>query len=623
MMPKRVSTVRILLAAAAVVPFSWPATILGAEPAAPLLTASRFFGPEGEDPGAKRLAAAISRAGVPAKAAAGRWTKWRQPPAEETPWLCEVTAGFGERAHSFTFWFDAAGVPQRFAHVPYGKTTLEGGARVWIAPIDSIADVVAHGSASQQLSGPAVRIKIVREEATGEAGPVVNPDLYEAIAWAAACGAGWTPTPSTAPAEATLSVAAGVKSASLRLAIESEGRRRELVKRSVPEDDIHAVIRRMFSCLAAGSLAADFFRLGSDGAIVATAPERIVSLADEGLRGFDTGTFRARWGDDEASRKAIRGGAFVPWRGPKGGLSLLQWRTTLAEIDPVDGRPKPLAPIAASHPWSFDLDGSRVVVASGTAVAMFKNAQESWQHTAADVVSCGPVFAGRFVVAGTDEGDLFALDGDSGTVAWRLPVDGGLRGRPAVAGSRVVVYCGEGDLIVAVDAATGKKSWSQPLGDVPIGPAVETPFGLLVASKSNRVVLLDPETGRLRADRTLPGWIVDVVPLAGKEGKLGDRIAALTRDGVVTLLNAADLEPAGTGRIAGRPGYGRAAGFILTPAFPVAWLGPAKAGGDADALDVLDTELESSMADRADCLLADDDEGYGWIIPLSRLLENR
>lgn len=412
-----------------------------------------------------------------------------------------------------------------------------------------------------------------------------------------------------------------MKSASLRLAIESDGRRREIVKRSVHEDDIHAVIRRMFSSLAAGAVAADFFRLGSGGEIVSTAPERIVSLADGRLRGLDTGTFRARWGDDEASEKLLRGAAAVSWRRPDGGLSLVQWRPKLAEIDPADGRPKPLAPVAASHGWSFDLDGSRAVVASGTAVAMFKNAQEAWRHAAADVVTCGPVFAGRFVVAGTEEGELVALDGDSGAVAWRLPIDRGLLGRPAVAGGLVIVYCGEGDAIVAVDAATGKKTWSQPLGDVPIGPPGATPFGLLVASKSNRVVLLDPETGRPRADRTLPGWIVDVVPLSGKGGKPGDRIAALTRDGVVTLLNAADLEPVGTRRLAGRPGYGRAAGFIITAGFPVAWLGPAKAGGDADELDALDTELESSMADRAECLLADDDEGYAWIIPLSRLLE--
>ena len=61
-MARRFSPVRILLAAAAVVPLSWPATILGAEPVTPILTASRFFGPEGEDLGAERLAATISRA---------------------------------------------------------------------------------------------------------------------------------------------------------------------------------------------------------------------------------------------------------------------------------------------------------------------------------------------------------------------------------------------------------------------------------------------------------------------------------------------------------------------------------------------------------------------------------
>jgi len=574
MMPNRPSTVHILLAAVAVVPFSWPATILGAEPAAPLLNASRFLGPEGEDLGAERVAAAISRAGVPARAAGGKWTTWRQPPAEDTPWLCGATAGFGERAHAYVFWFNASGTPERLAHVPYGKTTLPlSSSRVWLAPIDSIADAIAHGSASQQVSGPAVRIKIVREEATGEAGPVVNPDLYEAIAWAAACEAGWTPTPSTAPAEATLAVAAGVKSASLRLAIESEGRRRELVKRSVSEDDLHAVLRRMFSCLADGSVAADFFRIDADAISVS---------------------------------------------GPGGAVEVLHWRPQFAEKAPAGGPPKPLAPLKPTHAWSFDREGSRVVVASGTAVAMFKDAQELWRHSEPDAITCGPIFAGPLVVAGTAEGELFAVDGDTGRTAWKQSLERGLVGRPAVAAGKVVAYCREGDAIVAADVSTGKKTWSQPLGDVPIGPVVAIHSGLLVASKSNRIVLLDPETGRVRAERTLPGWIVDVVPLPGKDGRPAGRIAALTRDGAITLLAAADLEPEGRQQLDGRPGYDRAAGFIRAQAFPTAWPGPIGSGGEADELDA---ELESSMADRADCLLADDEEGYAWIIPLSRLVE--
>lgn len=571
-MANRMTFTRLATVAAAASLLS-PAVPGAAEAATPILTASRFLGPEGEDLGAERFAAAISRAGVPAKAASGTWTNWRQPPAEGTPWLCGVTAGFGERAHAYGFWFNADGTVERLAHVPYGKTTLEGGERVWRAPVEGMADAVAHGSPRQRVSGPAVRIKIVREQAAGDAGPVVNPDVYETIAWAAACEAGWTPTASTAPAEATLAVAAGVKSASLRLAIETDGHRRELVKRSVHEDDIHAVIRRMFSCLADGSVAADFFRIESE------------SLS-------------------------------VP--GPGGAVEVLHWRPQFAEKDPAGGRPKPLAPLKPAHAWSFDRDGSRVVVASGTAVAMFDKGRETWRHGEADAITCGPIFAGSLVVAGTAEGELFAVDADTGRAAWKQSLEGGLVGRPAVVGTLVVAYSREGEAIIAADVATGKKTWSQPLGDVPIGPAVAIPAGLLVASKSNRVVLLDPETGTLRAERTLPGWIVDVIPLPGKDGRPAGQIAALTRDGAITLLAAADLEPEGRRQLDGRPGYDRAAGFIRAKAFPTAWPGPIGSGSEADELDA---ELETSMTDRADCLLADDDEGYAWIIPLSRLME--
>lgn len=571
-MANRMTFVR-LAAVALAGPLLSPTVSRAAEPATPIPTVSRFLGPEGEDLGGERFAAAISQAGLPAKAAAGNWTNWRQPPVEGTPWLCGMTAGFGERAHAYAFWFNADGAVERLAHLPYGKTTLEGGERVWRAPVEGMADAVAHGSARQRVSGPAVRIKLVREQAVGDAGPVVNPDVYETIAWAAACEAGWTPTPSTARAEATLAVAAGVKSASLRLVIETDGRRRELVKRSVHEDDIHAAIRRMFSCLADGSVAADFFRLDTEAISVS---------------------------------------------GPGGAVEVLHWRPQFAEKDPAGGRPKPLAPLKPTHAWSFDRDGGRVVVASGTAVAMFKDAREIWRHGEPDAITCGPIVAGPLVIAGTAEGELFAVDGDTGRAAWKQSLDRGLLGRPAVVAGKVVAYCRESDAIVAADVATGKKVWSQPLGDAPIGPAVAIPAGLLIASKSNRVVLLDPETGRVRADRTLSGWIVDVVPLPGKDGRPAGRIAALTRDGTITLLAAADLAPEGRRRLDGRPGYDRAAGFIRAQAFPTAWPGPIGAGDDTNEFDA---ELESSMADRADCLLADDEEGYAWIIPLSRLAE--
>lgn len=624
MMAARFLPVRSLLTVAAAVPLWWTAAARSAEPASPILTASRFLGPEGEELGAERFAEAISRAGMPAKAATGKWTTWRQPPADGVPWLCWVTAGYGESAHAYAFWFDAAGAAYRFAHVPYGKTMTEAGTRVWLAPVDSMADVVAHDSPGQKISGPAVRIRVVREQAASEAPAVVDSEVYEAIAWAAACEAGWTPTASTAPAEATLAVASGVKSASLRLAIETDGRRREIIKRSVHENDIHKVMRRMFSCCAPGSLAADFFRIGSGGVILATAPGRLVCLAEERLRGLDTGTFRACWEADEASRKLLRGAAFVPRHTADGGLSLLQWRPkTIAQIGLADGRPKPLAPVAAADRWSFDLDGSRVVVASGTAVTLFKESREDWRHDEAEAITCGPIFVGRSVVAGTDEGHLFALDRETGELAWRQRLDRGLVGRPAVAGGKavggvVVVYCREGDTLVAVDAASGRKAWSQPLGDVPIGPAVGMPSGLLVATKSNRVVLLDPETGRPRAERMLSGWIIDVVPLPGKDGRPAETIAVLTRNGTLTLLAAADLQPKGNHRLDGRPGYGREAGFIVAKNFPTSWPGPLGSGSEKDELDA---ELEGSMADLADCLLADDEDGYAWIIPLSRLEE--
>ncbi len=488
----------IAVSLAAVVSLSRPVATGGEEPPQPLPAVAVLLGPEGEDLGGERFAAAVTKAGLPAKVATDLAPSWRQPAAAASPWLAGVTTGFGERADAYAFWFDPAGSLHRFAHVPYGKTALPGGTRVWRAPVDRLAAAIVLAMGQPPLAGPPISIRIRCEQSAGEAGPVADPEVFEAIAWAAACRAGWTPAAAAAATRATLGVAAGVTSFSFRLSLESAGGDRELRKRSVPEDHVHDVLRRMFACSRPGSLATDFLQ-----------PEE------------------------------------------------------------------------------------------------------------ADTVTAEPASAGRLVIAGTG-GDLFALDGDGGGVAGQRRLAPDLLGRLPVIGELAVGFARETNTLVAVAAASGQPAWSQPLGDVPVKPPVATPAGLLVATKSNRLFLLDPETGRPRAERRLPGWIGDVIVLPGGPADTAGRIVCLTRDGTLTLLDAAALEPVGERRLAVRPGYAGPARVVVAPQFPVAWPGPQPTTGQADELE---GELDAGLADRADCLLVADEDGYTWIIPTARLPE--
>lgn len=467
-------TVALLAACAAV---AWAVAARCDEPL-PLATVARFLGPEGKDLGGEAFADALSRAGLPATAVGGRAAGWRQPAVAGGPWLCGLTAGFGERAHAYAVWFGAAGIPERFVHVPYGKTTLPGGDRVWLAPVDRLAAAVADAAGRPPLSGPPLGIRVLREESAGDAGPVAEMQVYEAIAWAAACEAGWTPTAAATATAATLRVEVGVKSATFRLAVESAGRRRELVKREVSGDDVHEVLRRMFACAMPDAVASDFLRLGA-------------------------------------------------------GNEVIRWRGGEASLDPGTSGAAAIAPLQPATSWSFER---------------------------------------------------------------------------------------EGDLLVAVAADTGRRAWSCPLGDVPLEPPTATPAGLLVVTKSSRLMLLDPDSGRIRVERQLTGWVGDVAVLPGRKGGAAARLACLVRDGTLMILDADSLDPVLDRSLPVRPGYGRAARLLVVPDFPVTWPGPTAI---ADAAGAVEEELDAELVATAECLLATDEQGYAWIVPTSRLMEGR
>jgi outer membrane protein assembly factor BamB len=590
---------------------------LAAESPPPLKTVSRFLGPAGQALDVTAFAAAVSRAGMPAQGVAGKEFTWQKSPADGGAWLAVVTAGFGEQANAYAFSFAANGAVERFAHVSYGKNWKGE----WLVPVEKLAVLIAdEAGARVPAARPPIRIQVGRVEAAAAAAPVADLDAFEAIAWGAACEAGWMPTAASADAEASLAVESGVGSFTLRLGVASGGRRRELVKKGVPIDEVHDALRRLFAAVAPGSPVADTFRLGPAAAILATPPDRLVFTVDRELRAFDTRTGRRTWrGDPKA---AVPGaGSFVAWQGADGATRLVRWQPSLAFVEPADGRIAPLAPIAAGADWSFDLadGGKRAVIASGTVVATFVDGKEAWRHSEPEPVTCGPAIVGGLVIAGTDAGELFALPVAGGAVAWRQPL-----GRPTAAGEIVVVFARGSDTLHAVTAATGRPAWSLPVGDVLVRSPIATDAGIVVATKSNRVLLLDAKSGKPRAERRLPSWIGDVVPLPGASAAAG-QIACLTRDGTVTLLGGGDLEPIATGRLNVRPGFGRPANLVFARQFPLAVpdAHPTSDQSTEGQLDELADDLAVDVGEKGDCLLAADEQGYAWIIPLKRLVEDR
>ena len=95
-----------------------------------------------------------------------------------------------------------------------------------------------------------------------------------------------------------------------------------------------------------------------------------------------------------------------------------------------------------------------------------------WSFTAGGWVFTAPVVVDGVVYAGSDDGNLYALDADSGELLWSFETGEAIRSTAAVVDG--AVYVGSNDNhLYALDAATGEELWRFDTGDwVQRSPAV-------------------------------------------------------------------------------------------------------------------------------------------------------
>ena len=94
-------------------------------------------------------------------------------------------------------------------------------------------------------------------------------------------------------------------------------------------------------------------------------------------------------------------------------------------------------------------------------VAKFNSVK--WQfHTSGQVIS-SPAVVGATVYAGSTDGNLYALDRESGTLKWKFEAKSRIASSPAVSGG--LVYFGAyNGVFYAADAATGQQKWKFQTG---------------------------------------------------------------------------------------------------------------------------------------------------------------
>lgn len=117
-----------------------------------------------------------------------------------------------------------------------------------------------------------------------------------------------------------------------------------------------------------------------------------------------------------------------------------------------------------------------------------------WNYTTVSRFVSSPAVADGIVYVGNNDGNVYAIDGDSGSSIWHFKTGSAVWSNPAITNG--VVYVGSYDgKVYALDAYSGHEIWSFSTGDlVDSSPAVSN--GLVyVGSYNGKVYALDEDTG--------------------------------------------------------------------------------------------------------------------------------
>jgi len=237
-------------------------------------------------------------------------------------------------------------------------------------------------------------------------------------------------------------------------------------------------------------------------------------------------------------------------------------------VDGATGRTRWKATVPGVRRYRPAVGGDRVAATSETELVVLDRADGAriaavpyaGPGPAAILPAAGP---GGVVIAGSEAGQVVAVDARDGAVLWSVSYPGMVTVAPRGDATTVVAswHEGPGATLRAFDPTTGALRWEAPLGLV-AGPPVLSGDAVIVADgegiHSAFVRSLDLATGRPRWQVPLPGWWEDEIEAAVGPGTV------YLLDGMGTVVA---LDPA-TGTVRWRQETGRPlvdARLTLTP----------------------------------------------------------
>jgi len=154
-----------------------------------------------------------------------------------------------------------------------------------------------------------------------------------------------------------------------------------------------------------------------------------------------------------------------------------------------------------------------------------------WKFPTKDVVHASPAVVNGIVYVGSWDSYLYAIDAETGQEKWSFKSGEdntihnqvGFQSSPAVVDGTVYVGCRDAH-VYALDALTGRKKWDYPTSKSwVIGtPAVRDGNVYVGTSDSARFMALDAKTGRLRFNFNAGAYMFSSPALAGDLAYVGD-----------------------------------------------------------------------------------------------------
>jgi eukaryotic-like serine/threonine-protein kinase len=97
-----------------------------------------------------------------------------------------------------------------------------------------------------------------------------------------------------------------------------------------------------------------------------------------------------------------------------------------------------------------------------------------WSFQTEGAIWGAPALNEGLVYIGSDDGNLYAIDADSGTLRWKFATRGLVRSRPAIS-NRLVYFASDDGFLYGVEAGTGKQVWRTDIHNFSANEARENP----------------------------------------------------------------------------------------------------------------------------------------------------